>query len=383
MSRIVRGLLVGVVSGLVSGCGVSPRALPSSAAPAPSRTPSTISAPGPGSRPAPSTAAPPTASPPSEPVTVTALNFLSPNEGWIAVRGSDGAVPQGAIAVTTDGGHHWTALVHWTGDAPWHFPNSGGPLMPTALDFVDPRHGWALVPLGGGACQAEFGVLRTSDGGATWKTAGIVQGQDGPVSLAFGSGRVGWVSNGSCAGAFTGVTVSTDGGATWRPWSTFYPGRPDTPLAPTGTELGASSATHAWMVNAYWNYTVSSPHAPVLQALTTDDGGATWTGRLMPTQGLEGRVVALAFLNPATGWVVTSQGRRTMLASTQDAGRHWQALPLPDDGGITGPIDRVTAQVGYVVQSLPPTPQAPAGPSRLWVTFNGGHSWRPAALPEP
>lgn len=383
MSRIVRGVLVGLCCGLVSGCGVSSRALPSSAGPAPSRAPSTIAAPGPGSPPALSPGAPPTASPPSEPVTVTALDFLSPHEGWIVVRGQHGGVPQGAIARTTDGGHHWTVLVHWTGNAPWHFPNSGGSLIPTALDFLNPQHGWALVPLGGGACQAEFGILRTADGGTTWKPAGIIQGSDGPVSLAFGSERVGWVSNGSCAGAYTRVTVSTDGGATWRAWSTWYPGRPDTPLVPTVTELRASSTTQAWMVNAYWNYAVSSPHAPVLQALTTDDGGTTWAGHLLPTQGLAGRIAALAFLNPATGWVVTAQGLRTTLASTQDAGRHWQTLALPGDSGTVGPIDRVTAQVGYVVQRLPSTPQAPVGPSRLWVTANGGHFWMPAALPEP
>ncbi|MCL6562505.1 MAG: hypothetical protein K6U87_05805 [Firmicutes bacterium] len=314
---------------------------------------------------------------------MTALDFLSPDEGWIAVQRPPGSTPQGAIAGTTDGGRHWRTLVRWTGTPPWHFPYSDGPLVPTALDFVDPQHGWALVPLGGGACQAEFGVLRTSDGGAQWLPAGVLLGSDGPVSLAFGTRQVGWVSNGSCAGAYTSVSASTDGGTAWRPWSRWYPASPDAALAPTATALGAASATHAWMVNAYWNYAAPAPHAPVLQALTTDDGGTTWTGHLLPTSGLAGRIAALGFLTPDVGWVVTAQGSRTTLAGTLDAGRHWQTLALPGPSGTVGPVDRVTIQVGYAVQTLPPTLHAPAGSSRLWVTDDGGRSWQPVALPEP
>ncbi|MBX5467621.1 MAG: hypothetical protein K6U14_09065 [Firmicutes bacterium] len=372
-----RGWLgVGLLAVAMGGCGTpsTSRPTPSSVAPAPAPYAASRSF----APPAPASGFP---APGLEPLTVTALHFLTPRQGWLFAAWKQNGARYGGFFGTEDGGRRWHSLLAWRGAPPWHFAESGPNLLPIALTFSDPRHGAALVPLGAGACQAEFGLLRTDDGGRHWAVAGTVLGSDGPVSLAFATAASGWIGNGSCAGAYTSVAATRDGGRHWSRWTAYYPAKPDTPLAPTATEVAAISSQEAFLVSAYWRYSSPPALAPVIQVLSTADGGRSWTARLIPTQPLRGRVIALAFSAPGTGWVVAETGSRVSLDATTDGGRRWIPLSLPVQAGAYGPVDQVTPAIGYLVTASAPGVAPPT--AELWGTDNGGQSWTPLALPAP
>ena len=94
-----------------------------------------------------------------------ALDFTSPNHGYLATAGAGATVWQ-----TTDGGRKWQRL-----------QSLGAP--PLSLAFGDPRHGAALLEVGPGWPLA-FSLQETADGGRTWQAGSLPESLSDTLSQA-------------------------------------------------------------------------------------------------------------------------------------------------------------------------------------------------------
>src|SRR5262245_16260011 len=96
------------------------------------------------------------------------------------------ALSRRGVLATTDGGAHWT--------------HRGLRTTLAEVDFLGPKVGWGLAKTAAG-----LQVVRTSDGGRTWKERG-----EQARSVCFTTGAVGWIGKGRK------VLFTDDGGATWQ-----------------------------------------------------------------------------------------------------------------------------------------------------------------------
>ena len=95
------------------------------------------------------------------------------------------ALSRRGVLATTDGGAHWT--------------HRGLRVTLAEVDFLGPRVGWGLAETAGGPQ-----VVRTRDGGRTWKQRG-----EQARSVCFTSPSIGWIGKGRK------VLFTHDGGSTW------------------------------------------------------------------------------------------------------------------------------------------------------------------------
>jgi photosystem II stability/assembly factor-like uncharacterized protein len=164
------------------------------------------------------------------------------------------------------------------------------------------------------------------------------------------------------AGNWDLLQVSRDGGASWQPVS--LPGRDvlssgDYLLAPP-TVLGSTVVVG-----------VASVDKVVFYAST--DSGQSWQASVPVASDLGYGVPAIV---DATHWLVPSA---LTIWGTGDAGASWHEQATAGIPGL-GPIAALTfadAEHGIGIVSLGNTP----APNGLFVTQDGGRTWRPAALP--
>ena len=172
------------------------------------------------------------------------VQFLDLQEGW--VLGWDASPGRSKLMHTTDGGTTWSRLT-----------------LPPKIDcienftFVDSQHGWANVQrrvwLSRWSYTSYPEILRTSDGGATWRRTGFRKAED-VYDVTFVNQSEGWALEESGNEAHCWVLHSNDGGATWTKRYDF------------GEEIAGSltfiDGLHGWAyANGLWE---------------TDDGGQTF-----------------------------------------------------------------------------------------------------------
>lgn len=102
----------------------------------------------------------------------------------------------GRMQRSVDGGQTWEAA---TVDR----PSASAPLQ---LQFIDAQQGWLLRR------DAQAPLLRTTDGGRSWRAMAWPTGQPAPAGLRFLDAQHGWV-----VGAGGSILSTDDGGATWLP----------------------------------------------------------------------------------------------------------------------------------------------------------------------
>ena len=152
-----------------------------------------------------------------------AVAFADRLHGW-AVGG------QGAILGTTNGGLTWKAQV---------CPSDYAACTLAGVAWTDPSHA-CIVATGDGPYPWDSGVvLRTNNGGATWRLAAT--GLRSLSGVAFADARHGWATTDSGA-VDAGVYATNDGGATWH-------------LEDVGTTDGLNAAacgdaSHVWVVGS-------------------------------------------------------------------------------------------------------------------------------------
>ena len=331
------------------------------------------------------------------------MRFFDRSAGVVVAIGAEAAV-----FATHDGGAHWTRRGVDAGD-----------VYVTSASFVDPMHGWLL---GMGAVSTGLGstvLLRTTDGGATWKDLGppavpSVQA----FAVSFTDQRNGWL-DAVAQGPYVYTTV--DGGTTWRqltlpapatgwpvPRGSFFVAA--VPTLGNGViatvvnsshingRFGAGAAVVTYPPLTVRTYDGGSPvtfvystfvdasnngilhigdalHKPgpatQVQPATqigmrSSDGGATWTPFVPPAGGTIGYADAMR-------WWWIGPGVRS---KTNDGGLTWSpsqadvvADPLP---GSLVVLDSKHAWVSGVIDSGP----------MLFTTSDGGEHWRPVRLPQ-
>lgn len=174
---------------------------------------------------------------------------------------------QGRIYRTTDGGESWTAI--WSGDSLARYlivdPETPGTLYASTgiFDREAANSDCGLGVSGAGG----VGVLKSTDGGATWApaNAGLTDLYVGALRMHPTNPRVLFAATGNnaCSGQYEGAVVSglfrtTDGAATWQK---VIPGDIVTTVAfaPSNPQI-----VYAGSARAFWR---------------SADGGATWVRR--------------------------------------------------------------------------------------------------------
>jgi hypothetical protein len=193
-----------------------------------------------------------------------------------------------------------------------------------AIHFADRENGWA---------ETDFAILRTTDGGKTWKNiapsgpimdCGIAFATCNSVFRDSGTACIAYVKNESATVRFR---RTTDGGEHWSGDDFTAPKVLDL----VETNLTFPDENHGWLMLGPDHGMSSSPG----KLYHTKDGGGTWrevasTDDHLPHSG------AIFFRDVSMGWLVgadTTTGPVT-LAITHDGGRTWKPQPLAPPAGL-------------------------------------------------
>ena len=286
------------------------------------------------------------------------ISFADAQHGWYGTG-------KGDLFATADGGATWTKVASRPGT------------FVRAVGFVDARTGF-IGNVGTGyypGVTDTVPLYRTDDGGATWtpvplggaamagvcaidilRTKRIYQGKLVDATVITAAGRVGGPA---------GMIRSTDGGATWR-------------VIDMSRWTGMILDVH--FVDERVGFVAASSSADVqttnAQDLMTRDGGATWQEVYRSKRPSE-LIWKLSFPTGRVGFGTVqsydSGNPHKLVVRTTDGGRSWRELPLIDNAkavelGI-GFVDARHGWVGTTVggfetrdggKSFVPAPIAPA-----------------------
>lgn len=212
-------------------------------------------------------------------------------------------------------------------------------------------------------------------------TAAPAAGTTRPVALIalhMVSSRIGW-------GLETHAVVRTlDGGKHWITVRSF-----PRSVSLTGTSISTYGFNAAWLI-ASFAYTADIPHSTVL---STRDGGRTWR-RSNPIRGWASTPSDYAWITGQRGWVLTSEGGAagsvpTNVYRTSDGGAHWRLVShnhlanhsprsLPSCNGFSG-ISFRTRTIGWATGMCGAAPQI----LMLYRTFDAGSTWRQQQIALP
>ena len=250
----------------------------------------------------------------------TGVSFLDSSNGWIISSGRDSAF----VLRSTDSGRTWK----WSS-----IPNTT-----FKVRFVNPRTGWAV--------GANGSILRSIDGGATWRVQ--QSGTDETLYDVFAVDQ-----NHAWAVGRNGIVLKTEnGGETW-----------------TSRKLEFDVAlTSVYFVNEKKGW--ATGYGVIL---SSEDGGATWSSRY---NGDWKQLGGSVFANDKTGWVTT--GSPTIL-HTRNAGKSWGELQLPGIGwaqvSFVDPLRGWAAVSRGGTSAYTPGSNEPGPSSSILRTVNGGRTW--------
>ena len=280
---------------------------------------------------APTRPAPPDAAPPAE----TALVDL--DTGTDALLIGSHAVGGGVVWVTGTAG---TVLRTVDGGATWRDVSVPGA---DTLQFRDVHAFGAdaavVLSIGPGSASR---IYRTDDGGATWRETFVNREPEAFFDcLAFwdaggAEGAAGLAFSDSVEGRFV-VIRTDDGGRTWRPVApgALPPAAPDEGgFAASGTCVATQGDRTAW---------IATGNARPARVLRTGDGGRSWTSAPVPLESGEAAgATSVAFRSAERGVALggdlaAPDSLQATVARTSDGGRTWTAGgPLPFPGAAYG-----------------------------------------------
>ena len=268
----------------------------------------------------------------SEDVKLTDVHFVSAEEGW-AVGGKN-ALAGGVIIHTKDAGKTWEVQLGDPGSSDRAYND---------LRFIDATHGWAVQRTGVG----DHKLLRTTDG-QNWMTAGTVPQHR--TDYIFADANTGFATSRDK------ILRTADGGKTWKD---VYTCRIKAEVNGLTRDVSCQFATF-YFPNARVGYAVSQEFERGAGSVLarTDDGGMTWKAwPILP--GENARESALFFSDEMTG-VLRTIGAK--LFRTTDGGQTWTGVPAEAPGGKPQ-FSFADGQVGWMVRYN----------KMAWTTDGGQH----------
>jgi photosystem II stability/assembly factor-like uncharacterized protein len=202
-------------------------------------------------------------------------------------------------------------------EARWDMQPSGATDQLNSVYFIDINTGWAV--------GKNNTILKTSDGGKTWKR--VLERQEGGnefFSVVFTNGDEGWV------GGNATLLHSSDGGETWRPASPL----PDLKSLGDGVAVGKTRLQMGQMGTSMSIY-------------RSEDGGTTWTDTAHSARLTRNDFEKIFALDPQHIWVVGDYGR---YAVTTDGGATWKEPQMPVKSNLKK-VYFVSALVGWILPS--------------------------------
>lgn len=245
------------------------------------------------------------------------------------------------------------ATVSPSGDPLADLP-AGTALTMAALKMLDAQTGWAVAEAADGSDDR---ILRTFDGGATWREVTPPQPVDATAEIGQGAtltalnGNQAWVTYYNRIGGPLANPVfvwrTADGGATWQA---------SLPLDASDVEMYLPSdlvfvdSANGWLL-AHVGAGMSHDYVVVFH---TTDGGLSWVRQVDPyNEALPQSCskTGLAFADAQTGWITGDcfgvQPGAPYLQRTTDGGATWQAveLPAPDSAPALYQTDTIACGV--------------------------------------
>lgn len=261
--------------------------------------------------------------------------FTDERTGWIVCERSMFAPMKKDESVsyllkTTDGGESWKRVDVTHG--------ADVDVKLARLAFADAMHGWVFGEMGA--------LFATSDGGATWERQAV------PTRHLLLGASFADAGHGSLVGAGATTLYTADGGATWREGSIgelppqFLTKRAE--QAPSSVANGSPVASDASRVRARDGETApdASPRLNAVSfadarhgwavgsrgaVLSTSDGGRTWRAQASDT---DSDLLDVKFFDAREGWAVGSDGTAI---HTTDGGATWRTEPT----GTPHPLEKI------------------------------------------
>ena len=240
--------------------------------------------------------------------------------------------------------------------------------------FLNPSTGFIATQVGQGTSEDRAQIYATSDGGKHWREVSVINDSCGNVGgLSFASPRVGFLS-GYCGSRWPGLLRTSDGGRRWGYVPIAAPYHSD--YGDVYPPVFSSPRVGSMVVEVL----------PVLRIATTTDAGRHWDLRRLPPPAA--RLIRLAnFYCPedvscldlvsARTWLV---GAGHDLYTTTDAGLSWRASPTAPNTPWGKEfnqlqLDFLSPRVGWAWYV--------GGSDLLWRTTDGGRHWSTYSLGAP
>lgn len=248
-----------------------------------------------------------------------------------------------------------------------------GPL--TTIRMLTTANGWALT---------QNAVLKTADGGLHWYDVTPARVPDGGYATARGdfmSTQVAWVASAQLNANTVTVQRTTNGGQSWQ----------TTTISSLSPE--AVDAPHFRNSSEGWLEVIGSPGAGQQPAeiYHSTDGGLHWTkiaSSLNPQSGLlnSGFKSGISFVNSLIGFAatrfITGEPANPGLFVTYDGGHTWRAQAIPMPQGITVQQIGTTPPVFFGASGLLPVYVMTSSLQHeliLYRTNDSGAHWTPTA----
>src|SRR5712664_24954 len=282
------------------------------------------------------------------------ISVFSPDIAWVIPEGI--GEPIAEILRTVDGGRTWKSTSTPAGAV-------------GSISFITPREGWINVVTGFYPPHNTLtDIYRTNDGGDKWiKIKGC-----NCTEIVFLNSTTGWMSMIEWAHDSLGLFVTRDGGRTWR-----------LQKIPLPVEVGPH-----WQVLSQPPpkfFTARDGILPVFYDLlgdslqetgrqfvlyATHDSGETWTHTKPLPFSLWGSFITYAAVDTNHAWVK----QENVLYVTNDGGRRWTTMPPNPLLEDVSQLGLVSPEVGWAVRNAKQRLDPPTFPFLL-KTLDGGRTW--------